>query len=133
MTPGGPDPADPEQAERLAIALRLLEVFPEVRDDDVLDLENTYWIAGSVALHARGLIRAGAGAGDLRIQKLFAILNEVAARPSVNARELAAWGVMEVLQDFRETEPVAVALLNAAGMALWTEVESFWHGASPRP
>lgn len=132
MTPGGPDPADPEQAERLAIALRLLEVFPEVRGE-VLDLEETYWIAGSVALHARELIRTGAGAEDLRIQKLFEVLNEVAARPSVNARELVAWGVMEVLQDFRETEPVAAALLDAAGMALWVEVESFWHGASPPP
>jgi hypothetical protein len=132
MTPAGSDPADPGQAERLAIASRLLEVFPEVRDD-VLDLENAYWIAGSVAVHARELIRAGAGAEDLRIQALFGILNEVAARPSVNAQELAAWGVMEVLQDFRETRPVAVALLDAAGMALWAEVESFWHGGSPRP
>ncbi len=132
MTPSGSDTADPGQAERLAIASRLLEVFPEVRDD-VLDLEKAYWIAGSVAVQARELIRAGAGAEDLRIQELFGILNEVAARPSVNAHELAAWGVMEVLQDFRETVPVAVALLDAAGLALWAEVDRFWHGASPRP
>lgn len=129
MTPA-PDPAEGEQAERQEIALQLLDVFPELRED-VLDLENAYWIAGSVAVHARDLIRTGAGSEDLRLQKLFGILNEVAARPSVNARELVAWGVMEVLQDFRETVPVAAALLDTSGMALWVEVESFWHGASP--
>ncbi len=132
MTPGAPETPDPGQDERREIALRLLEVFPEVRDD-VLDLESSYEIAGAVALQARELIRAGTGAEEPRIRTLFKILNEVAARPSVNAQELAAWGVMEVLRDFEEVEPVAMALLDEPGRALWAEVERFWYGASPRP
>jgi hypothetical protein len=132
MTPGAPETPDLGQDERRAIVLRLLEVFPEVRDE-VLDLEETYWIAGAVALQAREMIRAGTGAEEPRIQTLFAILNEVATRPSVNAQELVAWGVMEVLQDFAEVEPVAMALLDEPGRALWAEVARFWYGASPRP
>ena len=131
MTPGEPDPPDPGDDER-TVARRLLEVFPEVRDE-VADDESSYWIAGSTALHARELIRAGTGPEDLRIQKLFAILSEVARRGSVNAQSLVAWGVMEVLQDFPEVEPVALALLDEPGRALWAEVERFWYGASPRP
>ena len=112
MTPGAPETPDPGQDERRAIALRLLEVFPEVRDE-VLDLESSYEIAGAVALHARELIRAGTVVEEPRIQALFAIHNEVAARPSVNAQELVAWGVMEVLQDFAEVEAVAMARLTS--------------------
>jgi hypothetical protein len=123
--PPGELPPDPVQEERLRFARKLLVLFPEVRSD-ILDEENSYESAGTVALRARDLIREGTGADDPRMRGLFAVLEEGARDPSLNVQELAAFGVIEVMQDFPECDALAEALLGQAGKALWAEVHQFW-------
>ncbi len=40
---------------------------------------------------------------------------------------------LRLLEVFPEVQPVAMALLDGPGRALWAETERFWYGASPRP
>ena len=91
--PPGELPPAPGQAERLRFGSKLLLLFPEVRSD-ILDEENSYGIAGTVALRARD-----------RMQGLFSALEQGASDPSLNVHELAAFGVMEVLQDLSGVRP----------------------------
>ncbi len=113
--------------ERLAWALRLLAAWPDARTD-LLDLDLAYVVAGAVALHARERIRAGAPVDDAGVVALFAAIDEAATGPP-ELWALAAWGVVEVLQDFPEVEPVAAALLGDAGKRLWADVHRFWRGS----
>jgi hypothetical protein len=117
--------AEPEDA---AIIQDLVAIFPEVKEQVVGDLDLVYEVAGAFALELRDLIRAGAGPEDERVRRAFALLEELAGRESVNAREIAAYGIMEVLMDFPEAEPVARSLLGEPGTALWEEVRRFWSG-----
>jgi hypothetical protein len=118
MTPGHED---------AAIIQELVAILPEVKEE-VGDLELVYEVAGAFALRLRDLIRAGAGPGDDRVRRAFALLEDLARRESVNAQEIAAYGVMEVIMDFPEVDPVARSLLGDRGTALWEEVRRFWYG-----
>ena len=129
--PPGELPPDPGQEERLGFARKLLVLFPEVRSE-ILDEENSYEIAGTVVLRARDLVREGTGADDPRIRGLFSALEEAASDASLNVQELASFGVIEVLQDFPECDPLAEALLGQAGKALWAEVHRFWGTGPPQ-
>jgi len=116
----------PEE-ENAEIIGGLLAILPELKEE-VTDLEPVYEVAGAFALRLRELVRAGAGAGDERVRRAFAFLEELAGRESVNAQEIAAFGIMEVVMDFPETEPVARSLLGQRGTQLWEEVHRFWYG-----
>ncbi len=105
----------------------LVAILPEVKEQ-VGDLELVYEVAGNFALRLRDLIRAGAGPEDERVRRAFAFLEDLAGRDSVNAQEIAAYGVMEVVMDFPETHPIARSLLGERGNALWEEVRRFWYG-----
>jgi hypothetical protein len=113
--------------EDAAIIQDLVAILPEVKEE-VGDLELVYEVAGAFALRLRDLIRAGAGPGDDRVRRAFALLEDLAGRESVNAQEIAAYGVMEVIMDFPEVDPVARSLLGDQGTAVWEEVRRFWHG-----
>jgi hypothetical protein len=113
--------------EDAAIIHELVAILPEVKDE-VGDLELVYEVAGAFALRLRELIRAGAGPGDERVRHAFALLEDLAGRESVNAQEIAAYGVMEVIMDFPEVDPVARSLLGDRGTAVWEEVRRFWYG-----
>ena len=116
----------PEQ-EDAAIIRELVAIFPEV-EEQATGLDLVYEVAGAFALCLRDLIRAGADAGDERVRRAFALLDDLARRESVNAQEIAAFGVMEVVMDFPETDPVARSLLGERGTELWESVRRFWHG-----
>jgi len=116
-----PEQEDPE------IIRELVAIFPEVKEQ-VTSLDLVYEVAGAFALLLRDLIRAGGGTGDERVRRAFALLEELAGRESVNAQEIAAFGIMEVVMDFPETDPIARSLLGASGTALWEEVRRFWYG-----
>lgn len=116
---------EPEDA---AIIRDLVAIFPEAKRQVVGDLDLVYEVAGAFALQLRDLIRAGAGSGDERVRRAFAFLDDLAGRESVNAQEIAAFGVMEVVMDFPETDPVARALLGERGTEMWESVRRFWHG-----
>ena len=118
----------PDQ-EDAAIIHDLVAIFPEVKEQVVGDLDLVYEVAGAFALCLRDLIRAGADPGDERVRRAFALLDDLARRESVNAQEIAAFGVMEVVMDFPETDPVARSLLGERGTELWESVRRFWHGA----
>ena len=91
---------DPENAE---IIQDLLAILPEVREQvSVVDL--VYEVAGAFALRLRDPIRAGADSGDERVRRAFALLDDLAGRESRNAQEIAAFGIMEVVMDFPETD-----------------------------
>ena len=117
----------PEQ-EDAAIIQELVAIFPEVREE-LTGPDLVYEVAGAFALRLRDLIREGAGSGDEHVRRAFGLLEDLAGRESVNAQEIAAFGVMEVVMDFPETEPVARALLGPRGMELWEEVRRFWYHA----
>jgi hypothetical protein len=112
--------------EDAAIVQDLVAILPEVKEQ-VTDLDLVYEVAGAFALRLRDLIRAGAGTGDERIRRAFALLDDLAARESMNAQEVAAFGIMEVVMDFPETDPIARSLLGQRGAQLWEEVRQFWY------
>ena len=117
----------PEQEENAAIIQDLVAILPEVKEQvDELDL--VYEVAGAFAQRLRDLIRGGADSDDERVMRAFALLDALARRESVNAQEIAAFGVMEVVMDFPETDPVARSLLGERGTELWESVRRFWHG-----
>ena len=116
--------------EDAAIIQDLVAILPEVKEG-VGDLDLVYEVAGAFALRLRELIRAGAGPGDERVRRAFALLEDLAGRESV-------YGVMEVIMDFPEVDPVARSLLGDRGTAVWEEVRRFWYGPkgsdeSPKP
>ena len=123
--------------EDAAIIQELVAILPEMKDQ-LGDLELVYEVASAFALRLRELIRAGAGPGDERVRRAFGLLEDLAGRESVNAQEIAAYGVMEVIMDFPEVDPVARSLLGDRGTAVWEEVRRFWYGPkgsneSPEP
>src|SRR5262249_3061668 len=121
-----PDRMTPEQEENAAIIQDLVAILPEVKEE-VGDLDLVYEVAGAFALRLRDLIRGGADSGDERVTRAFALLEALARRESVNAQEIAAFGVMEVVMDFPETDPIARSLLGERGTDLWESVRRFWH------
>jgi len=115
------------EQENAAIIQDLLAILPEVKEE-VSGLDLVYEVAGAFAQRLRDLIRAGADSGDERVRRAFALLDDLARRDSVNAQEIAAFGVMEVVMDFPETDPIARSLLSERGTQLWESVRRFWHG-----
>ena len=115
------------EQENAAIIQDLLAILPEVKEE-VSGLDLVYEVAGAFAQRLRDLIRAGADSGDERVRRAFALLDDLARRDSVNAQEIAAFGVMEVVMDFPETDPIARSLLSERGSQLWESVRRFWHG-----
>ena len=115
------------EQENAAIIQDLLAILPEVKEE-VSGLDLVYEVAGAFAQRLRDLIRAGADSGDERVRRAFALLDDLARRDSVNAQEIAAFGVMEVVMDFPETDPVARCLLGERGTELWESVRRFWYG-----
>ena len=115
------------EQENAAIIRDLLAILPEVKEE-VSGLDLVYEVAGAFAQRLRDLIRAGADSGDERVRRAFALLDDLARRDSVNAQEIAAFGVMEVVMDFPETDPIARSLLSERGTQLWESVRRFWHG-----
>ena len=115
------------EQEDAAIIQDLLAILPDVKEE-VSGLDLVYEVAGAFAQHLRDLIRAGADSGDERVRRAFALLDDLARRDSVNAQEIAAFGVMEVVMDFPETDPIARSLLSERGTELWESVRRFWHG-----
>jgi hypothetical protein len=115
------------EQEDAEIIQDLLAILPEVKEE-VTDLDLVYEVAGAFALRLRDLIRTGADSGDERVRRAFALLDDLARRESVNAQEVAAFGVMEVVMDFPETDPIARSLLSDRGTQLWESVRRFWYG-----
>jgi len=102
------------EQEDAAIIQDLLAILPEVKEE-VSGLDLVYEVAGAFAQRLRDLIRAGADSGDERVRRAFALLDDLARRDPVNAQEIAAFGVIEVVMDERGTQ-------------LWESVRRFWHG-----
>lgn len=114
--------------ENAAIIQDLLAILPEVKEE-VTSLDLVYEVAGAFALRLREVIRAGADSRDERVRRAFALLDELAGRESRNAQEVAAFGIMEVVMDFPETDTLARSLLGKQGTQLWEFVRRFWYGS----
>jgi hypothetical protein len=98
------------EEEDAAIMQQLVAILPEVKEGVVGEMDLVYEVAGLFAQRLGDLIRAGAGTGDERVRRAFALLDELAGRESVNAQEIAAFGIMEVVMDEPKAEPIAPSL-----------------------